>query len=386
MSIPSRSPSRSSMITCNCNCTSSFLLTWSFLSSTRLVSFCRSVSSASAMVRMRSSRDWTFTSHFCFSACNNMISSVIFAATPSTASAWRSFVRFTSCSMVSRLFSTSKSCCWSLFTSCDKDNLALVRLALSSVILSSSAFTCASGELASAFSARISSPDRNVSTWRRSSITRPSASAATRWRSSSCAVRSSSAARSWRTCCFSSASFSSCRLRICTSSSSFSCMSRKLRSSSRVGEALPLSCLGSPLSACFSRTCWMQRVIACNTESTSETLHAWDFACCTPFATGAPPPGAPPGCLCRAPATARSCRSFRVLGTSFPFSTSPGSKSTERSPRAAATVLDMYWRSSILPSRGSGQSSDNVSRKPVACAMSSPTSCTNFGGGRARSS
>mmetsp|Transcript_43090 Transcript_43090/g.116181 ORF Transcript_43090/g.116181 Transcript_43090/m.116181 type:complete len:220 (-) Transcript_43090:1298-1957(-) len=219
MSMPSRRPSRSSMMTCNWSCTSSFLVICNFFSSISLVSFPRSPSSAEEMTRMRSSSDWTFTSHFCFSACRSTISSDKGLSMPS---ACRSFIRLISTSMVSRFFSISSCCCWSLFTSSCILALSFPLPVLSSATFSTSALSRPTSEFASAFSALASRPARSVSTCLRSSATRPSASAAARWRSSSCAVRSCNAARSCKTCCDSSPSFASCRCRSCLSSSSFS--------------------------------------------------------------------------------------------------------------------------------------------------------------------
>mmetsp|Transcript_67721 Transcript_67721/g.218798 ORF Transcript_67721/g.218798 Transcript_67721/m.218798 type:complete len:228 (-) Transcript_67721:573-1256(-) len=227
MSMPSRSPSRSSMMTCSCIWTSSCLPLCCFISSRSCVSRWRSASSASAIVRIFSSRACTRTSHFCFSARRSRISSLWFASgPPSRPSAFRSFMRFTSSSMVSRCVSASSSCCCRRFTSWARPDLASLRLPQRPATSSSSCRVRATCGLPSTFCARSISPARRASTCFRSSAVRVSASTAARWRSSSCAVRSCSSWRSDVTSCESLLSFSSWRLRTCISSSKRDCRSR----------------------------------------------------------------------------------------------------------------------------------------------------------------
>mmetsp|Transcript_33353 Transcript_33353/g.95330 ORF Transcript_33353/g.95330 Transcript_33353/m.95330 type:complete len:227 (-) Transcript_33353:740-1420(-) len=98
-------------------------------------------------------------------------------------------------------------------------------------------------------------------------------------------------------------------------------------------------------------------------------------------------PSAPSAALpSRAAATASSCSSRSVWGTSLPLSTFSGSKSIDSMCRLEAAESQMCCNTSILPSRGSGHSSLMSCRKPVACFIRQATSCTNLGGGRASSS
>mmetsp|Transcript_34627 Transcript_34627/g.93802 ORF Transcript_34627/g.93802 Transcript_34627/m.93802 type:complete len:497 (+) Transcript_34627:970-2460(+) len=91
------------------------------------------------------------------------------------------------------------------------------------------------------------------------------------------------------------------------------------------------------------------------------------------------------GGLCLAAATASSCIKRKVLGTSFPRSTSVASKSGVI-PRTAPTELAMSWKHAIRSSRASGQSLATSAGKPVAACTARVMSRMNFGGGLASSS
>mmetsp|Transcript_2330 Transcript_2330/g.6688 ORF Transcript_2330/g.6688 Transcript_2330/m.6688 type:complete len:217 (+) Transcript_2330:475-1125(+) len=124
--MPSRRPSRSSMMTCNCVWASSCFASASFSCSMMEFSEERSWSSASAIDRNWSSNVTTCMSHFCFSACNSSNSSSCTIGDPSKPSAILNFNRLSSISFFSQSVSVSTCFCCKAFTS--SDSLVLVSL------------------------------------------------------------------------------------------------------------------------------------------------------------------------------------------------------------------------------------------------------------------
>mmetsp|Transcript_42847 Transcript_42847/g.118437 ORF Transcript_42847/g.118437 Transcript_42847/m.118437 type:complete len:265 (-) Transcript_42847:2898-3692(-) len=214
LSIPSRRASRSSTMTCSCIWKSSLLWLWTRISSSSPFSRCLSKSSASVKFLIFSSNANTFTSSFCFSACNSMISSVWFrTAPPSTSpSASLSFILFTSSSIVSLSESVSICCCCNRLTS--PVNFNFNWFLVFSVFATSSScsfrsitcwlFNCL------AFSRR---PRRNPSTCCRKPIFLLSTLLAACCKSSSCTFRSQSTDRLVSSSACRAASLSSWRLR-----------------------------------------------------------------------------------------------------------------------------------------------------------------------------
>mmetsp|Transcript_472 Transcript_472/g.940 ORF Transcript_472/g.940 Transcript_472/m.940 type:complete len:310 (-) Transcript_472:800-1729(-) len=160
-----------------------------------------------------------------------------------------------------------------------------------------------------------------------------------------------------------------------------SCKFRKLDSNSRAGESQSLR------EACISATLWRQLDMASNPCAKSLAFVSVFFFFCSPVDW--PPPFvaalAPPPLDALAEATASNCSNRRVFGTSLPFSTSAGSKSTCMFS-CLLTASAICCKTSSLPSRLSGQSSLRFAGNPVACPTNKATSWTNFGGGRASSS
>mmetsp|Transcript_41060 Transcript_41060/g.88995 ORF Transcript_41060/g.88995 Transcript_41060/m.88995 type:complete len:277 (+) Transcript_41060:479-1309(+) len=105
--MPSRRPSLSSKITCNCICKSSLLRITSCFSSNSCVSWSLSMSSSSENCRIFSSREAIFILSFSCSACTKSTSSL----DEPCASATEACMRCTSICRVSRLVSAS-ICSW----------------------------------------------------------------------------------------------------------------------------------------------------------------------------------------------------------------------------------------------------------------------------------